>query len=104
MEDEFGFTALNQSMGNKLSLGRMPDATYHLRDGTVNMYSYSPSLGDRIHPFRPSGEVLVEVGYLSEDLFSMYLVGDIEDFEDFDDTAMELLEAESNPDYYKEIL
>lgn len=104
MRDEYDFQPFNADLGVTETLEREPETSYVLPEGQANFYTYSPSFTDLIHPFRPSGSIIVEVPVqMGDSEYEMFLSGNDEKFIEFDKDVMERLE-EADEKYYKKIL
>lgn len=105
VRDAYEFETVNRDRGLEITEGRSPEASYNLPEGEMNLYSFSPSLRDRVHPFRPSGSVIVETFLQMGDIErEMYLSGTESQFLEMDEEIIEMLEQEDSPDYCKKIL
>jgi hypothetical protein len=62
LEEEYDLQLFNTDIGEQLTENRDPEAVYVLSDLEIKLYE-SPEYGliDLIHPFRPSGDIIVEV-------------------------------------------
>ncbi len=105
LRDDYGFQPLNTPRGLEITSTEDPEASYILPSGEVNFYSYSPSLMDLVHPFRPSGKIIAEVNYPDDGSdFRMYLSGSEQQFQELDREIMNILEQLDSPEYFKKIL
>jgi hypothetical protein len=57
---EEDLSSLNSGRGRQITYGKDPEVTYQLPESEINIYSHEPTLEDLIHPFRPSGTILIE--------------------------------------------
>ncbi len=105
IRDIYGFEPFNRSRGLKITEERTPEATYHIPEGEFDVYSHEPSIGDLIHPFRPSGNIIIEVSLnFGSYGHEMFLAGDDEQFEELDKDILNRLEEDRSPEYFKKIL
>ena len=105
LEETHDFQVFNRHQGLEITEDRTPEASYVLPQGEMNLYSYSPSFKDTVHPFRPSGSVIAEVFLSSGDeKIAMYLSGSPSQFESLDEELLDILDSEASPEYYKKIL
>lgn len=106
LQDEYNLRTFNTDFGREITESRDPDVEYSLSDLKIRVYE-SPeySFIDLIHPFRPSGDIIVELD--NPDLargYEMFLDGDIESLEELDKELMSQIESERSADFYKQIL
>lgn len=85
--------------GYEESLDRVSGATYWLPDVNLKLYSVDRGLGELNHPFRPSGDIILE---LSSDSGSEYYAANHDDFAAIDSFLMDLIEG-AGSEYYKEV-
>jgi len=106
LEQEYDLRLFNTDFGRELTESRDPDVVYVLSDLEIRLYE-SPEYGlvDLIHPFRPSGDIIVEVDSPEQTRgFEMFLDGTKDSFQKLDDGLMKRIESEGSKDYYKKIL
>lgn len=105
VRDVYEFDSVNKDRGLEITEGRTPQASYALPKGEMNLYSFTPSIRDRIHPFRPSGSVIAEIFLeMGEAERPMYLSGTESQFEKMDEDIIDILEDQDSPEYCKKIL
>lgn len=89
----------NPDRGRQITYDRDPELVYRLPDSELNFYTHDTSLGDLLHPFKPSGSFVVEAFLNGRRKF---FSGSDEDFSSLDEKLEGLLESLGS-EYYKEI-
>lgn len=95
-----GFSTFSTGRGREMTYTEDPLLTYRLPNADINIYRHEPSVGDLLHPFRPSGTFIAET-FLDEG--RKFFSGSDEDFESFDEQVMERIDKLDSSQYYKEL-
>lgn len=88
--DDEDFSRINTGRGRQLTYERRPETTYKLPETEINVYSHEPTMDDLLHPFKPSGTVIIEA-FL--DGRRKFLSGTMEDFYSLDSELMDRIEG-----------
>ena len=98
--EEEDFSQFNRGRGLQITYEREPELVYRLPDSDINLYTHDPTLGDILHPFKPSGTVVIEA-FL--DGRRRFFSGSKQDFPSLDEKFMDVLEDRNSSEYYKQI-
>jgi hypothetical protein len=88
--DNENLSKFNTGRGRQIVYSRNPEVTYRLPESEINVYTHEPKMEDLLHPFRPSGDVILEAFV---DGKRKFFSGMREDFESVDSELMDRIEG-----------
>ncbi len=104
LSENYDFETVNSSRGREIVSGRQPGAEYVLPEGKLGLFEYETGFRELLHPFRPSGNILVEFepSTIEADI-RLYLSGDEQAFRELDQDLLDRIDS-LDSDYKKQII